>query len=119
MKGFLVGQTRISQAHLRTTRLDRALDFYSSVLGLKASHKPGVEAILSTMPEKRDLLVLSEDRSALPRLPQSIGLYHFALCYATRDDLAQARDRNLHNNHQSQTASYSKHANNYESEQLR
>ena len=93
MRGFLPDQTRISQVHLRTSRLDRALDFYSGVLGLKASHEPGGQAILSAMPEKPDLLVLSEDGSALPRLPQSIGLYHFALRYATRDDLAHAYRR--------------------------
>ncbi|MGH7968686.1 MAG: VOC family protein, partial [Limisphaerales bacterium] len=93
MRGFLPDQTRISQVHLRTTRLERALEFYSGVLGLQASHEPDGHAILSAMPEKPDLLELSEDRSASPRSPQSIGLYHFALRYATRDDLAQAYRR--------------------------
>ena len=93
MRGFLPDQTRISQVHLRTARLARQLDFYSGVLGLKASHEPGGQAILSAMPEEPGLLVLSEDRSALPRLPQSIGLYHFALRYTTRDDLAHAYRR--------------------------
>src|SRR5712671_3380346 len=93
MRGFLPDQTRISQVHLRTSRLERVLDFYSGVLGLKASHEPGAQAILSAMPEKPGLLVLSEDRNALPRVPQSIGLYHFALRYATRNDLAHAYRR--------------------------
>jgi len=93
MRGFLPDQTRISQVHLRTTRLERVLDFYSGVLGLKASHEPGAQAILSAMPEKPGLLVLSEDRNALPRVPQSIGLYHFALRYATPNDLAHAYRR--------------------------
>ncbi len=79
--------------HLRTARLERALDFYSGVLGLKASHEPGGHAILSAMPEKPGLLVLSEDRNALPHVPRSIGLYHFALRYATRNDLAHAYRR--------------------------
>lgn len=93
MRGFLPDQTRISQVHLRTAWLERALDFYSGVLGLKASYEPGGQAILSAMPEKPGLLVLSEDRNALPRVPQSIGLYHFALRYATRNDLAHAYRR--------------------------
>lgn len=93
MRGFLPDQTRISQVHLRTTRLERALDFYSGLLGLKASHEPGGKAILSGMPEKPGLLVLSEDRNALPHVPQSIGLYHFAIRYATRNDLAHAYRR--------------------------
>jgi catechol 2,3-dioxygenase len=93
MRGFLPDQTRISQVHLRTTRLERALEFYSGLLGLKASHEPGGQAILSAVPEKRGLLVLSEDRNASPHVPQSIGLYHFALRYATRNDLARAYGR--------------------------
>ena len=93
MRGFLPDQTRISQVHLRTTRLERALEFYSGLLGLKASHEPGGQAILSARPEKPGLLVLSEDRKALPRVPQSIGLYHFALRYPTRNDLAHAYRR--------------------------
>jgi catechol 2,3-dioxygenase len=90
MSGFLPDQTRISQVHLRTTRLERALEFYSGLLGLKASHEPGGQAILSATPEKPGLLVLSEDRNASPHVPQSIGLYHFALRYTTREGLAQA-----------------------------
>ena len=93
MRGFLPDQTRISQVHLRTTRLEGALEFYSGLLGLKASHQPGAQAILSAMPEKPGLLVLSEDRNALPHVPESIGLYHFALRYATRNDLAHAYRR--------------------------
>jgi catechol 2,3-dioxygenase len=45
------------------------------------------------MPKKPQLLVLSEDRNALPRPPRTIGLYHFALRYGTRNDLAQAYRR--------------------------
>jgi len=93
MRGFPPDQTRISQVHLRTTRLERALDFYSGVLGLKASHEPGGQAVLSALAEKPGLLVLNEDRNALPRMPQSIGLYHFALRYVTRNDLAHAYRR--------------------------
>jgi catechol 2,3-dioxygenase len=93
MKGFLPDQTRISQVHLRTARLERAVEFYSGVLGLKASTGPDAQAILSAKPKEPGLLVLSEDRNASPRLPQTIGLYHFALRYGTRHDLAQAYRR--------------------------
>src|SRR6266404_4613310 len=90
MRGFLPDQTRISQVHLRTARLDRAVEFYSGVLGLKAATGPGAQAIFSAMPNQPALLVLSEDPNASPRLPRSIGLYHFALRYPTRNDLAHA-----------------------------
>jgi catechol 2,3-dioxygenase len=93
MRGLLPDQTRISQVHLRTARLERAVEFYSGVLGLKASTGPGAEANFSAVPKKLGLLVLSEDRNASPHLPQTIGLYHFALRYGTRNDLAQAYRR--------------------------
>ena len=63
------------------------------MLGLKAFYRPGSHAFLSAFPEGSDLLVLSEDRSASPRPPRSTGLYHFALRYATRNDLAHAYSR--------------------------
>ena len=90
MRGFLPDQTRISQVHLRTARLERAVEFYSGVLGLRASTGPDAQAILSAMPKEPGLLVLSENRNALPRPSRTIGLYHFALCYGTRNELAQA-----------------------------
>jgi len=93
MRGFLPDQTRISQVHLRTDRLERALEFYSGVLGLKASIGPGAQAIFSAMPHEPGLLVVREDRSCSPLLPSSVGLYHFALRYPTRNDLAQAYRR--------------------------
>jgi catechol 2,3-dioxygenase len=99
MKGFLPDQTRISQVHLRTARLERALDFYSGVLGLKPSTGPDAQAILSAMPNEKGLLVFSEDRGASPRLPRTAGLYHFALRYGTRNDLAQAYRRIVQTGH--------------------
>src|SRR6266404_5785639 len=93
MRGFMPDQTRISQVHLRTARLERALEFYSGVLGLKASTGPDAQAIFSAMPNEPGLLVVSEDRNCSPRLPSSVGLYHFALRYPTRNDLAQAYRR--------------------------
>jgi len=93
MRGFLPDQTRISQVHLRTARLERLLDFYTGVLGLSESPLPGTQAILSPMPNEPGLLVLSEDRNASPRPPRATGLYHFALRYSNRNDLAQAYRR--------------------------
>ncbi len=93
MRGYLPDQTRISQVHLRTARLERALEFYSSVLGLKVSHRSGALAILSAKPMAPGLLVLSENPNAASRPPRSTGLYHFALRYETRRDLARAYRR--------------------------
>jgi catechol 2,3-dioxygenase len=89
MKGFLPDQTRISQVHLRTARLEELLQFYSGMLGLNASRGPGNHASFSAAPQQPGILQLTEDKAASPRPPRSTGLYHFALLYPTRKDLAQ------------------------------
>src|SRR5438876_8582407 len=91
-RAFLPEQTRVSRVHLRTAELQRALFFYSDVLGLKVTHKPGSQAVLSAG-EGPGLIVLTEDRNATPRLPLTTGLYHVALRYPRRQDLAHAFQR--------------------------
>src|SRR5579862_8937373 len=93
MKAFLPDQTRPSQVHLRTARLKRALEFYSGVLGLRASQSSEAELAFTSTPAGAAVLVFSEDRSASARPPRSIGLHHFALRYPTRNDLARAYRR--------------------------
>ena len=93
MKAFLPEQTRISQIHLRTARLEGVLAFYTDVLGLKLLRGPGYQAILSATGEKPGLLVLTEDSNAPLRPPCSTGLYHFAIRYPRRQDLANAYHR--------------------------
>jgi catechol 2,3-dioxygenase len=97
MSAFLPDQTRISQVHLRTSRLESALAFYSEVLGLKVLQGPGPGAIVSAAEKSPALIVLSEDRNAAPRPPRSTGLYHFAICYPRRQDLAHAYRRLVKN----------------------
>src|SRR2546426_7017414 len=93
MKAFLPEQTRISQVHLRTARLEGALVFYTEVLGLRLLHRPGSHATLSATGAGPGLLVLTEDVNAPPRPPRSTGLYHFAIRYPGRQDLAHAYHR--------------------------
>lgn len=90
MKGFLPDQTHLSQVHLRTAGLDRALEFYSGLLGLRASRPSESEVGLFGRREDKPLLVLSEDRKASAPPPQRLGLYHLALRYETRNGLANA-----------------------------
>jgi catechol 2,3-dioxygenase len=95
MNAFLPDQTRISQVHLRTAKLDFALAFYSEMLGLKAFRDSSAQASLSVGDESPPLIVLSEDLTAAPRAPRSTGLYHFALRYPQRQGLARAYRRLL------------------------
>jgi catechol 2,3-dioxygenase len=95
MKAFLPDQTRISQVHLRTAKLECAVGFYTDVLGLNLLHAPGSQAILSATGEGPGLIELTEDMNAPLRPPRSTGLYHFAIRYPTRRDLAHALVRLL------------------------
>ena len=95
MKAFLPGQIRISQVHLRTANLERALGFYGKTLGLNKVKAPGSQALLSASRNSPELIVLSEDRNALPRRPRTTGLFHVALRYPSREALARAVERVL------------------------
>lgn len=101
MRGCLPDQTRLCQVHLRTRDLERAVAFYGGVLGLETlgakSDSTGSRASVSLLagPQGPRLLLLEEDPSAVPRLPRSTGLYHFALRYPSRTALAQAYGRVL------------------------
>jgi catechol 2,3-dioxygenase len=93
MSAFLPDQSRITQVHLRTANLGRGLTFYSFVLGLRVVPQPGARALLVPDKESPGLILLSEETNAAPRPPRSTGLYHFALRYPRRQDLACAYRR--------------------------
>jgi catechol 2,3-dioxygenase len=93
MKALLPNEVHISQVHLRTANLKRALAFYLEVLGLQARYALVSRATLSTAPKGPESLVLSEDVDSPPRPPRSTGLYHFALRYPSRQSLARVYQR--------------------------
>jgi catechol 2,3-dioxygenase len=93
MKGFLPDQTRLSRVQLRTARIERALEFYSGVLGLTASRISESEVAFTATPPGAALLVFNEDRNATARPARTVGLYHLALRYLSRSDLALAYGR--------------------------
>ncbi len=95
MRGFLPDQTRLAQVHLSTASCDRAMTFYSDVLGLKVVRSAGRTSLISAGPNQPPLLVLTES-DAPPRQPRSVtGVDHFAFRYPTRNDLARACRRVL------------------------
>jgi len=84
---------RISQVHLRTRDLARTLDFYTRVLGFKIIDRGECSASLSATGQEPALIVFTEHPTATPPVPRTTGLYHFALRYPTRRDLAEALRR--------------------------
>lgn len=79
--------TRLGHVHLTVNQLDRVLPFYTQVLGMTLHHREATEAVLGTPSEV--LLRLTEDPAAR-RFPQNAGMYHFAVLYPSRLELARA-----------------------------
>jgi catechol 2,3-dioxygenase len=86
----LPDETHVSRVHLRTPNLGGVLEFYQKVLGLRVIDSSESEASLSATESTPAILGFTEARNANPRLHPEIGLYHFALRFPTRRDLAQA-----------------------------
>ena len=87
---LLPATTRLGPVELTVSDLDRALAFYTEALGLRPRSREGARAALAAGGE--DLLVLFEDRSAR-RAGRHAGLYHVALLYPSRAELARAAVR--------------------------
>src|ERR671938_107213 len=79
--------TRLGYVHLTVADLDRQIVFYENVLGFKLHWRDGSSAGLCA--GKEDLLRLTEVKGAR-RLRGTTGLYHFAVLYPSRRELARA-----------------------------
>ena len=79
--------TRIGPVTLTVSDLPRSLAFYTERLGFRVHANDGGTARLGA--GSGDLLVLVEDTEALPA-PGSTGLFHFAVLFPSRPDLALA-----------------------------
>jgi catechol 2,3-dioxygenase len=84
---LLPATTRLGPVELTVSDLDRALAFHTEALGLRVQNREGSRAALGAGAE--DLLVLFENRSAR-RAGRHAGLYHVALLYPSREELARA-----------------------------
>jgi catechol 2,3-dioxygenase len=89
----LPDEIRVSQVQLRTATLARSLEFYQRVIGLKSWQRGPSQASLSATEGGPSLLVIAEDPNAAPRPRRATGLYHFAIRYPVRGDLADALRR--------------------------
>ena len=77
---------RLGAVHLTVTGLDRSVAFYENTLGLRLNRREGGVAAMGT--GKEDLLVLYEEPTA-QRAGRHAGLYHYALLYPSREELAR------------------------------
>lgn len=88
---------RIGHVHLKVADLDRALAFYCGVLGFQLMQRMGDQAAFISAGGYHHHIGLNtwESRGGPPPAPGTTGLYHLAILYPTRADLADALHRLL------------------------
>ena len=87
--------TRIGHVHLKVADLDRALGFYRDVLGFAVMQRYGGKAAFLSAGGYHHHIALNtwESAGGPPPAPGTTGLYHLAILYPTRADLANALRR--------------------------
>ena len=88
-------QTRIGHIHLKVSDLDRALAFYRDVLGFEETQRYGRQAVFLSAGGYHHHIGLNtwESAGGSPPPASSTGLYHVAILYPSRADLADALRR--------------------------
>ena len=86
---------RIGHVHLKVADLERAIVFYRDVLGFELTQRYGRQAAFLSAGGYHHHIGLNtwESSSGLPPPPGTTGLYHFAILYPTRAELADALRR--------------------------
>ena len=83
---------RIGHVHLKVASLRRALDFYHGVLGFEVTQQMGSQAAFLSAGGYHHHIGLNtwESLGASPPPPGTTGLYHLAILYPSRAELARA-----------------------------
>jgi catechol 2,3-dioxygenase len=86
---------RIGHVHLKVADLDRALAFYRDVLGFQLTQRYGRQAAFLSAGGYHHHIGLNtwESKDGQPPAPGATGLYHLAILYPTRAELADALRR--------------------------
>lgn len=88
-------EVRIGHVHLKVANLERALDFYRDALGFQLTQRYGDQAAFLSAGGYHHHIGLNtwESLGGSAPPPGSTGLYHFAILYPTRAELAAALRR--------------------------
>ncbi|HET6243305.1 MAG: VOC family protein [Bacteroidetes bacterium] len=94
---IIPSQTRIGHIHLKVSDLERALNFYCELLGFSLITKMGNDAAFISAGGYHHHIGLNTwySKNSSPSALRSTGLFHFAILYPTRKDLATAYKRLL------------------------
>jgi catechol 2,3-dioxygenase len=88
-------QTMIGHIHLTVADLERSLAFYRDLLGFEVTMRRGDSAVFLSAGGYHHHLGLNTwaGKGATPPPPGHTGLYHFAILYPNRQELAKALKR--------------------------
>ncbi|KQS26850.1 VOC family protein [Dyadobacter sp. Leaf189] len=91
LEGYtLPALTRIGHVHLKVADLERALDFYCGLLGFEITTRYGDQAVFISAGGYHHHIGLNTwySKGAAPASQHGVGLFHTAILYPTRKDLA-------------------------------
>ncbi len=83
-------QTRIGHVHLKVADLERSLEFYRDLLGFEVTQGYGDSAVFISAGGYHHHIGLNtwHSKGASPAPVNAVGLYHTAIVYPTKKDLA-------------------------------
>lgn len=83
-------QTTIGHIHLKVSDLDKALSFYHELLGFQITQRYGTQAVFISAGGYHHHIGLNiwQSKGGGPAPKHTAGLYHTAILYPTRKDLA-------------------------------
>jgi catechol 2,3-dioxygenase len=84
--------TRIGHSHLKVSNIDKALSFYRDLLGFEVTQRFGDSAVFLSAGGYHHHIGLNTwySKGAPPAPDRGCGLFHTAILYASRKDLAMA-----------------------------
>ena len=95
------GQTHIGHAHLKVSNIESALKFYRDLLGFEVMQYYGTDAVFLSAGGYHHHIGLNTwySKNAQPAPTRSAGLFHVAILYPTRKDLAVILKRLMDSNY--------------------
>ena len=97
MDYIIPASTRIGHVHLKVADINRSLQFYHDLLGFQIEQRYGTEAVFISAGGYHHHIGLNtwHSKNGPPAPLRSAGLYHTAIVYPTRKDLATILKRLL------------------------
>ncbi len=90
MSYTIPARTRIGHVHLKVSDIDKSLAFYQGLLGFEITQRYGSQAVFISAGGYHHHIGLNtwQSKGAPPAPKHSTGLFHTAIVYPTRYDLA-------------------------------